>query len=380
MSFIPPELICHVLESGYYTKSGTKNYNFLIACTLVCRTWSGHAQTLLFRSTPRLTRRSLSKFYAAILSSAVRGTPFRLGDCVRTLDISIGRARIAGFSPGDLANLLQACPRVYELVLCIYGQFELEGDTLEKLRVAGQRLKALNVVYCHGGTSIPLRLLNIWPNIQFLDLGDLVSMSPFLVNEVSVLQGNTNVDDAEELVQRPTSGAEVRLYDLVLPMHPRSDILTWLLASSTDSLRILCLRSRLQPLHLPILALHAPRLRSLRLSHYNENCAALLQKCVALEELVIWRMSLLPLAPDLPRTIEHLSFRHDEYNNTVPLVVEAVDVLPNLRILTCDRDLRRIHADYAKLSAKCKIKGAEFVVSKIPWVGVESDHDASALC
>ena len=72
--FVPLELIYRILEGGYYTPSGTPNYQLLKACTLVCRTWSGPAQAPLFRSPPRIAARTItiSKFYAALLSSVAR--------------------------------------------------------------------------------------------------------------------------------------------------------------------------------------------------------------------------------------------------------------------------------------------------------------------
>jgi hypothetical protein len=51
--------------------------------------------------------------------------------------------------------------------------------------------------------------------------------------------------------------------------------------------------------------------------------------CTALEQLVIYRMPAIPLAPDLPPTIEHFAFRNDRnHGNTLLPILNAVDALP----------------------------------------------------
>jgi hypothetical protein len=182
----------------------------------VCRIWSGPARVLLFRSSTNLTRRTISKFPTALLSSTARGLKtFKLGDCIRTLDVSIGRTIHEG-----------CCPRVYELVLGFSGIVELEEETLKKLRVAGQRLKALHLALCEPLSPIPFQLLHIWPHIQFLKMGHIISVLP---RAKSVHRRNA-ADDAEEFVQRYASGAKVCLYDLMLYVKfPTAHVLAWLL-------------------------------------------------------------------------------------------------------------------------------------------------------
>ncbi|KAG2133285.1 hypothetical protein DEU56DRAFT_810758 [Suillus clintonianus] len=368
MSFVPPELVLCILEHGYYTSLRTPDYTFLKAAALVCKTWSGPAQTLLFRSATKLEPHNILTFHAALLSSASQGKA--LGGCVRILEISIVPASISngGCSPDDFVALLQACPQLYELVLSINGMHEFEEEILKKLGDAGRRLKALTLVKCGLQSPILFQLLNIWNNIQFLKIGHEIAAWPWRTAATTpVLRRNT---DPAELAQR--HGAEVCLYDLALSRFPTPDVLTWLLESSADSLRILELRDIPGPAQRNILSLHAPRLRSLRLAHYNTYSAALLRMCTALEELVIYHVPThFPLAPDLPPTIEHLSFRNPNhtYRNTLQPIIEAVDALPKLKVLTCDKNAEQLVMDYEILKAKCRMKGAEVIVSDMPfWV------------
>ncbi|KAG2039232.1 hypothetical protein BDR03DRAFT_253594 [Suillus americanus] len=367
MSFVPPELVLCILEHGYYTSLRTPNYTLLKAAALVCKTWSGPAQTLLFRCATKLERHNIPIFRAALLSSAGRGKA--LGECIRILEVSIGGTSNGGpgCSPDDFVILLQACPRLYELALSIIGVHEFEEETLKKLGDVGRKLKALTLLECGLQSPILFQLLKIWNNIQFLKIEKEIAAWPWRTAATPVLRRNT---DAEELAQRP--GAEVRLYELALSRFPTSDVLTWLLESSADSLRILELRDVPGLAHRTILSLHAPRLRSLRFANYNIYSAALLRMCTALEELIIYHVPThFPLARDLPPTIEHLSFRNPNhmYRKTLQPIIEAVDALPNLKILTCDKNAEQLVGDYEILKAKCRAKGTEVVVSDMPfWV------------
>lgn len=367
MSFVPPELVLCILEHGYYTSQRTPNYTLLKAAALVCKTWSGPAQTLIFRCATKLEQHNIPIFRAALLSSAGRGKA--LGECIRILEISIGGTSSGGLgcTPADFVILLQACPQLYELALSITGVHEFEEEILGGLRDAGRKLKALTLVQCGLQSPILFQLLKTWNHIQFLKIEKEIAGWPWRTAATPVLRRNV---DAEELAQRPC--AEVCLYELALSRFPAPEVLTWLLGSSTDSLCILELRDIPGPTHRTILAIHAPRLRSLRLAHYNKYSAALLRMCTALEELVIYNVPThFPLAPDLPPTIEHLSFRNPKhtYRNTLQPIIEAVDALPGLKVLTCDKNAERLVVDYEILKAKCRMKGTEVIVSDMPfWV------------
>lgn len=382
MSSLPPELLLCILENVYHTPKGKPNYKLLKACARVCRLWSGPAQSLLFRSVTKRGHHNIHAFHAALLSSAARGKA--LGNCVRTLDITISSfSRTSGNSHNSsltVAKLLQVCPHVHDLSLVFYG-VDLEEESLEMLRVAGQELKTLSLVDYGSQRPILYQLLSIWPNIQSLKIGSTMSTSLPWGNDASS-PPQSNADNAREVAQR--NGAKICLHDLVLSFLLPPAVLAWLLASSTDSLRTIELRESPglmeKRILTDILVPHAPRLRSLRLWFYNDDSAALLRICTSLEELVLYGLELpprCPLVPNLPPTIKHLTFRVGGYNyriTTLQPIIDAVDALPNLKVLTCNRNMRRQQYDnFAILEGKCRMKGVVVVLSDGPtenWVGV----------
>ncbi|OAX34580.1 hypothetical protein K503DRAFT_803469 [Rhizopogon vinicolor AM-OR11-026] len=376
MSFLPSELILCVLENGYYTPwwdnpTGTPNYKLLKACALVCRTWSGPAQSLIFRSVINIHAYNIHQFLAALLSSAARGRA--LGDCVRMLEISMSAGRRIGCSEDDFVNLLLACPQVYLLQLNVSGKLELEEKTLKKLKVAGRRLKALKLFFWERQPPISPYLFWMWPNIEFLHIGS---------------DGPLVLVDARELAQR--KGVELCLYELQLTRYAPPEAIACLLASSANSLRILDLEWHLTERDIDIIAPHAPHLRSLRISCGDSHPAPLklLRMCTALEELVSWVFKSLsrqlvlygmpersPLAPHLAPTIEcfKLSFTNSSrqgFSLKLQAVMGVVDALPNLRVVTCKKypqqELVGYASDLQVFKAKCRVKGVEVVISELP--------------
>jgi hypothetical protein len=374
MSPIPPELLFCVLESGYYTSKGKPDYEYLKACALACRAWSGPAQTLLFRSVALPRNQDIHAFQAALLSSAAQGRP--LGNCVRTLDVLTHRYGNKFIRLQIVAEFLLACPQLCELALGIF-KTGIE-ETLEKLRGTGQRLKAFNLAYFSGELSILSNFLGIWPTIQFLKIGCWIGSTPLSRDIAASPMLQDNVNDTGESAWR--NGAEVCLHDLALVTTPAPEVLTWLLASSADSLRTLDLREAPGLMGRNVLAHHAPQLRSLRIASYNDDTVALLRMCTALKELVLYEFELpprCPLAPNLPPTIEHLCFtiRNPTYfithqlliPTTLQPLIDAVDVLPNLKVLTCGEGMPQLPCEV--LEQRCKMKGVEMVRSLAPnWV------------
>ena len=389
MSSILPEILFHILEYGYYIPPGprrnippgTPNYKHLKACALVCRAWSGPAQSLLFRSVLWLRDRNIYVFHAALLSSAARGRA--LGGCVQTLDMTISpvsqsslaihrklnipACNTQGCSPLVAVALLQACPHIHELVLDFH-RADLDQETLEKLKVAGRRLERLSLA-CYGWQPliIPFDLLRIWPNIRFLKIRSGLS-SPWRHTGTSLMPQSAS--DTKELADK--SVTQISLYHLTLTVPIEPDALAWLLASSVDSLCILDLPVPLYLEERNFLARHVPQLHSLcslRLSRYDNDTITLLRLCTSLEELVFRRFHLPPLYPlasNLPPTIQRLAFTIGIYKCRVTLqpIIDAVDTLPNHKVLTFNQNVwRQHHEEYAILEWRCKRKGAKVVVS-----------------
>ncbi|KAH7885019.1 hypothetical protein F5I97DRAFT_1320968 [Phlebopus sp. FC_14] len=364
MSHLPAEIIFAILEHGYYSLFGSVDHAFLFSCSLVCTSWSAPAQSLLFRSPTELTSRTRPKFYAAILSSVVHGKD--LGSVVRSLKTTLVDSPYEDYHPSNLAQLLRVCPKVYELSISVDGLHQFDKVCLAELETVGQGIRALNIRRCRVQSPVVFQLLDIWPSIRFLSIGTEIVAWPW-----RTLRNSS--DTAVRLEAR--QGARVALYELVLSRTPSLNVLRWILASSSTSLRILDLREFPGAGTREILQLHAPLLRSLRLLHYNTFAAAFLRLCTGLEELVVYQIPLTivtfgTFSNDIPRSIEHLSFRNPPWapTHTLRPILEAVDVLPKLRTLTCDRESERLE-EFAILQSKCMQKGVEITVSSEPlWV------------
>lgn len=364
MAHLPQELVLAILEHVYYTPEGTPDYDSLANCSLVCTSWSIPAQSLLFHKIPQLG--TITSFHAALKSSAVRGRP--LGHAVRSLDIlSVGGPLKSTLQPEVFVQLLEACPRLYELSVSIF-RHEFDQFTLAKLKDSGQIIRALNLRSCGVQSPVLFQLLGIWPRIRFLRIGTEVAAWPWRrPAETPIwrrLQSSGGVDD---IAQRPP--AHVSLYDLTLTRIPQPAVLTWLLGSSISSLRILDLRESPGVAVRQFLSVHAPHLRSLRLLHLSHDSAAFLRQCTRLEELVIYNLPVyVPLAPSLAPSIEHISFRNPghTFRETLRHVLDAIEVLPKLRIVTCDKNSEGLR-DFETLKAKCTERGVEVVISEVPF-------------
>lgn len=369
MSHLPPEIVFVILEHAYYTAAGFPDYTFLANCSLVCTSWSVPAQSLLFHKTTKLRSHTIASFHAALMASAVRRKP--MGHAVRSLDISVGRSSNESYQPEAFARLLQACPRLYELSLNTFGLHEFDQFTLAKLKDSGQGIRALNLQYCGVQSPVLFQLLGIWSHIRFLKIGTEIAAWPWRnPAETPILRQSISNGGRNDIVaQRPP--ANVSLYDLALSRIPQPAVLAWLLGSSALSLRILDLREAPGIAARETLGIHAPHLRSLRLLHYNLDSAAFLRQCTRLEEFVIYNIPVIvPLAPELPPSIEHLSFRNPihAFRNTLCPILDAIEVLPKLRIVTCDKNSEGLH-EFAMLRSRCAERGVEVVISEVPfWV------------
>ena len=368
MSHLPPELVFVILEHAYYTPVGSPDYTLLANCSLVCTSWSTPAQSLLFHKTIKLRSNTIASFHAALVASAARGK--LMGHAVRSLDIPVGGSLNGSCQPDVFIQLLQACPRLYELSLSTFGLHEFDQFALAKLKDSGQGIRALNLQYCGVQSPVLFQLLGIWSRIRFLKIGTEIAAWPWRhPAETPVLRQPQANGDPTDMVQRPPS--HVSLYDLALSRIPQQAVLTWLLGSSTSSLRILDLHEVPGIAARKILGVHAPHLRSLRLLHFSLDSAAFLRQCTRLEELVIYNLPVfVPLAPELPPSIEHLSFRNPNhtFRNTLRPILDAIEVLPKLRIVTCDKNSEGLR-EFEMLRTRCAERGVEVVISEVPiWV------------
>ncbi|KAI1789648.1 hypothetical protein LXA43DRAFT_561143 [Ganoderma leucocontextum] len=364
MDDLPAELIDAILEHTYYEK-GVPDNDTLRACALVSATWREPAQRLLFR---RVTLRGMhhGREHLSFLGATDLQTEYSrtLGGHVRVLELFIGDKAGLDLDDADLADILSRTPRLYELVLRATGIHQFATGTMEKLRaLAGLdantvdghthsahtplRIRALSLLSCGIQSPILYQLLSVWSSIEFLLIGVEIAAPP----------------------PRSQPHPSFKLYQLTVMRTPRLYILSWLLSASMDSLRIVSFRDAPGRELDPILDAVGPRLRSLRLMNNSVRTPKVLERCPNLEEFVLVQLSTLFGLEGLPKTLEHLSCRNlPEEPQSLDSVLEAVEVLPRLRVVTCDKRAR-LDERFGALEGLCAGKGVELFVDETPfWV------------
>ena len=360
MASLPTEIIDLILERVYYNVDGTVDVQTLHAAARICRSWTAPAQRLLFR------RVSLLGSASTRLSSFSFG---RLGEHIRVLEIGLGSQSSQCLDEAGLVELLHRTPRLYELTLQVAtGLHQLETTTTEALhrlarprvnadgqteKVSPVRVRALTLLSCGIQSPILYQLLSIWPCVEFLYLGFEIAAPP------------------------PKYQPTFKLYQLSLARTPRFYVLSWLLSSSIESLRILNFRDVPGHEFDPILDRIGGQLRSLRLTHWNLRAASILKHCPNLEEFVVMQLSTVIKLANLPQSLEHLHCRGYIFDEE-PLgpVIEVVGGLPKLRIITCSKNASSGER-FGELENLCNSRGIELYLDATPFWMVSAVDSAS---
>lgn len=369
MGDLPTELIDAILEHTYYEK-GLPDSNTLCACALVSASWREPAQRLLFR---RVTLRGMhhgrEHLSFLVATSLQKEHGHTLGGHVRVLELFIGDKAGLDLDDTDLADILSRTPRLYELVLRVTGIHEFGMGTIEKLCALASlntgpahiplRIRALSLLSCGIQSPILYQLLSVWSSIEFLLIGVEIAAPP----------------------PRSQPQPAFKLYQLTLMRTPRLHILSWLLSASMDSLRIVSFRDAPGRELDPILDAIGPRLRSLRLMNNSVRTPKVLERCPNLEEFVLVQLSTLFGLEGLPATLEHLSCRNlPDEPQSLESVIEAVGVLPRLRVVTCDKRAR-LDERFGELEGLCAGKGVKLFVDETPfWVVSAASRSCSGQC
>ncbi|KAK0221664.1 hypothetical protein IW262DRAFT_919331 [Armillaria fumosa] len=315
---LPPELVLIIFERLYYRPdrwTRQPDYTTLAACSLTQRSWYLPAQRLLFRHIPICVR------------------PIRLFDDIRILDIIL----TSEFVP-DLAFLLTNCTRLYELGLTARGVFTLPPS------VPSANIRALRLVECSVQSPILYDLLALFPTVRFLTIGT-------------------------EVVAPPPSAAAPApaLYELALKRSLCADILTWILANSLGSLRILELMDLPSADMKDVLGTHGPYIHSLRIFRFSHTAASILRSCVNLKEFVLSSLPVMgPPLVKLPESIEHFSLTNTlatptDWSPFVPLIT----LLP-LKTFTCDKGSRS-QPGFDTIERLCRTRGVALFADASNW-------------
>ncbi|KAF7346330.1 hypothetical protein MSAN_01860700 [Mycena sanguinolenta] len=342
---LPEEMICLVLAKLYYVNPplNAPDYSTLSACALVNSHWRGPSQTLLFR---RITKEATPAFarFADRTSNKALLSHVRILSIALTKDNAPRPIGVEVCRMSTLLSILRHCPQLYELGISAHKLFSLGSEDIGKiataLRDASITIRSLRLLECSVQSPLLYELIGLLSAVQFLYIGVEIAAPP------------------------PSWTPAIQLYELILQRTPTSQVLQWLLSSSTASLRILELRDLPSASTCMDIAECCSHIQSLRLMRYNAYSAAILLQCTNLLELVLLNIPTIA-SLSLPSSLEHLALLTQTYTASVDLrtVVEAVESLPQLRILTFVGDPQDI------LQAACDAKNITLqTTSRKFWV------------
>lgn len=161
LSLLPIEIWILVLREAQYDDL-LPRYRWLRRYCLVCKSWSPHAQQLLFAHVALRGSTHCKAFKKAVRASAQHNPEHTAALCrsVRTIQMVIDHQEI-------YAGVVQLCPALRELHLCMYHA-AFRPDALARLAQLPSTVRALRVRAYH--YTALFQLLALFPNIEYLEV------------------------------------------------------------------------------------------------------------------------------------------------------------------------------------------------------------------
>lgn len=360
---LPYELILIILEYAYFPSTSSRqpirewipDRATLSSCTLVCSSWRDLSQKLLFHEVQWLSTAFLQTHQAGDERALI------LGSYIRRLGLRINGVGTCGlsekcFGAKDFLAILPICPNVYELTLRIDALHAFDEESMDELRSLSTRapfasIAALNLMSFGIQSPIPYQLLSVMPRVRYLRLG------------------------TELAAPCPSEPCKVKLYELALlrtPLNPKN--VSWLLSASEGHLRVLEFRDTPGRSYDAVLSIHGSHLESFRIIRQELRSASTFKFCLNLKELIIYQFSDFIPVQNIPTTVEHLSFRYSAWakNNTLMPIIDTVKLLPNLRLVSCNKETEK-HDHFKNLQAACENKNVKLCVEAPPIFIVSSN-------
>ncbi|KAH9486458.1 hypothetical protein JR316_0000523 [Psilocybe cubensis] len=360
---MPLELVLSFIEAAS-TQVDTHAYVALLrACSLVCRAWSTPAQRILFSQVSLRSQRSYQLFMSAVDRSTPHGAI--LGDAVKRLSVVLDHNQPLGLHPHSFALAVNACPKLAELDISLYGCAEpgqdivgspdvsrlrrpapsFDEQTLSLLK-AGPRIDHLHFDNWSENQQSIFQLLEIWPSLQFLSIG---GTSP------KHLQSSP-----------PPFPCSLRGLRLNFQTTPSVDFLKWLLHNSTGSLRTLHFQRdpSVEALEYLVNA-HGSSLKSMSLPAFGSpELPNLVSKCNGLVELRTENPLLPPsLYKCFPRQVEHLAFGLDR-DTPLNFVIDVIKTNESLKTIDVQQwESGRSHSLLPSLKMACVYQGIELKIT-----------------
>ncbi|KAL1726690.1 hypothetical protein EV714DRAFT_239219 [Schizophyllum commune] len=168
---LPLELVFDILELASLAPATEPDRATLRACALVCRTWRGPAQSVLYRHFVLRDANTAETFV-----STLKARP-ALADAVRTLRATVDRNQPDGLSPHTFAQVVARCPRLQTVHLALFGPSTEAHTTVERavaespmfdaetlsLLASGPQITSLHLANWSADKSVLFDLLEAWP-------------------------------------------------------------------------------------------------------------------------------------------------------------------------------------------------------------------------
>ncbi|TFK64623.1 hypothetical protein BDN72DRAFT_801944 [Pluteus cervinus] len=354
IAVIPPELIHSILLFASAKEPGVidPDYNTLCQLALVHPTWTEPAQSLLYY---HITYRKSIAFVDHALSIAVEKRKLHH---TKILDIGISPLGAVPNSHHDadetrLVNILTVCPNIVDLAIRPHGLYAIDPSTVTKfvdlVNTRTLSIRTLRLLDYPVQSPVVLNLAILFPTMASLVLG------------------------SESYISPPDTSFDLRLEEFILYRTVRADTLSWFLASSKTSLRVLELRDPVSSGMAALLANHGPSIQTLRIMNYNSAAAGIVEICTNLKELVLLNVPTLVPMPKLPHTLQHLAFMNQAYvsSSTLLPVVKAIQTAPSLLTLRCPQETQK-HSEFPLLAQACDSHKINLIAS-LPksWMAVQ---------
>ncbi|KAG6330233.1 hypothetical protein ID866_8856 [Astraeus odoratus] len=356
ISGIPLEIILKILEVAHLNDNHEPDSQLMSACSLVCRSWSFHAQRLLFRHVRICSQAAYDSFAYAVDSSTTHGRA--LGGSVVQMHVVLDENQPDPLNHMSFARAVKLCPNLKGVSLRLYGCSQptraivrssaggrVQGcvssfgrDVLDILRT-GPTISSLHFSNWSDNDDLIVQLLDVWPSLKALSLtGKTPHLSP-------------------ALKRRPYYPAALEKLTMNCQVEPSLDFLGWLLHTSAEAKSLLGLELNREPsFHLLdfLVQYHGEQLHMLALpSCTTHKHAHAVIRCRALREFRTERSWVLPtIFRHLPEGIRHLAFGMDP-TTSLQHAVELVKTRDELEAVTvnvwrgdCERQLAVLKMAY----------------------------------
>lgn len=364
ISGIPLEIVLYILQLAHLNDNHEPDTQLLASFSLTCRSWSFHAQKLLFRRVRLHSEVAYESFVFAVDRSTMRGVA--LGDAVQQLHVVLDDNQPSPLERASFARAITLCPNLYGIDLSVYGFNEpaRNGHVTERVQRpappftehildlirTGPAISHLHFSNWSDNGDLIVQLLAVWPSLKSLSIaGKTPHLSP-------------------ALKRRPCYPGTLEKLRMNCQVEPSLDFLGWVLHTSAEakSLRGIDL-DREPSFHLLdfLVEHHGEELHALSLpSCTTHKHAHAVIRCRGLREFRTERAWTLPTVfQHLPEHVTHLAFGMDP---STPLqhIVELVKTKDELESVTvnvwrgdCERQL-------GALKMACAFRGVELRITR----------------